>query len=780
MVTPDRPVPPRRGLLNSRRRWLKFEWLDERRVLASIAGQVFLDSDQSLRKNDNEPGLEHRVVYVDLNLDSMVTAGEPLAQTDAEGRFEFNDLALGDYTVRMFNGTTLQQQITPFRGERVDGVIPVSDPFANGSGLLTGMQGDIGLISYNASGRILTQINLESKTTKSLELPGVITEFQSLGIDSVLVTLSGSSLDPQNTPPQGVIVSFANDQITPIELDANSQDLFFGTFAVGKDNAGLLVPQGNPGTSVPLHTLAFDSNTSAWTTNTLSLNVDSHAQVFSTPNSPVLLVSQPAGNNLQLALWSSVTESVIVDSETIVPGITEILAFDADANMAVARTTSGGVRVLDAANGFSTLHVLADWDGPIALDGFRELLFGVLDDSALAVFDLKEGKPLVYLSLQSNLGAVAGIALADGGNRLALRTASGISQVRIDRPDAHRVSLRADATSKDILFGMIVEGTNDAPVFGNSPELSILEDHVLNLVKPGLASSVTDAQDDEFITLQLSQASHGVALVRPDGSLSYRPNQDFFGTDSFQILVTDGRDPSEVVTVVIHVMPVNDPASGIQVIIPEFPENIHGPERIGNIRVDDVDGDDFIIWISDERFEVRGDEIWVVDGVTFDYEQEPSISLTITATNSEDETDSIAYATQILVEDADDAPTDILPHSAEVTEGISGALVAELSLVDQDSTEDYTFVVTDERFVIEGSTLRLAPNSALDFEQTPSLEVQVAVRDANNVTLFARPILISVTNANDAITDILLSGTTLPEMASGYRVGAVTVIDQRQ
>src|SRR6056297_3268808 len=96
------------------RRLLQFELLGQRRVLASLTGEVFHDADDSFHRDEAEIGLSQRVVFIDLNDDGEVNYGEPVQLTGDDGRFAFNDLEPGDYTVRLFNGTTSQTQNTPF------------------------------------------------------------------------------------------------------------------------------------------------------------------------------------------------------------------------------------------------------------------------------------------------------------------------------------------------------------------------------------------------------------------------------------------------------------------------------------------------------------------------------------------------------------------------------------------------------------------------------------------------------------------------------------------
>src|SRR5690606_28561399 len=46
--------------------------------------------------------------------------------------------------------------------------------------------------------------------------------------------------------------------------------------------------------------------------------------------------------------------------------------------------------------------------------------------------------------------------------------------------------------------------------------------------------------------------------LNADGSFTYTPSENYFGTDSFTYIVTDGSDSSEPIQVTLTVNPVND------------------------------------------------------------------------------------------------------------------------------------------------------------------------------------------------------------------------------
>ncbi len=71
------------------------------KTLASISGQVVLDSNGSGSLNGSESGSTGQSVFVDLNDNGLLDIGEPTEITDSEGRYTITGVAPGEYVVRV-------------------------------------------------------------------------------------------------------------------------------------------------------------------------------------------------------------------------------------------------------------------------------------------------------------------------------------------------------------------------------------------------------------------------------------------------------------------------------------------------------------------------------------------------------------------------------------------------------------------------------------------------------------------------------------------------------
>ncbi len=126
---------------------------------------------------------------------------------------------------------------------------------------------------------------------------------------------------------------------------------------------------------------------------------------------------------------------------------------------------------------------------------------------------------------------------------------------------------------------------NNAPVTSQD-EYTFAED---TTVKLDVLANDSDADNDPLRVrdLKLGPARHGTVTINDDGTLTYTPQKDFYGTDSFIYTAIDGRGGETAGNVYVHVTPVNDlpVASSFTKYIPTAPAS---PITLS---ATDVDGD---------------------------------------------------------------------------------------------------------------------------------------------------------------------------------------------
>ena len=74
----------------------------------------------------------------------------------------------------------------------------------------------------------------------------------------------------------------------------------------------------------------------------------------------------------------------------------------------------------------------------------------------------------------------------------------------------------------------------------------------------GVLANDVESDGDELTAVLATQPQFGMVDLHSDGSFTYAPDPDFYGSDSFTYLASDGSDESNVATVTITVNAIND------------------------------------------------------------------------------------------------------------------------------------------------------------------------------------------------------------------------------
>jgi VCBS repeat-containing protein len=137
-----------------------------------------------------------------------------------------------------------------------------------------------------------------------------------------------------------------------------------------------------------------------------------------------------------------------------------------------------------------------------------------------------------------------------------------------------------------------VTAVNDAPR-ATADSYATDEDTTLNVDVPGVLGNDSDPEGSELRARDGSGPAHGALTIEADGRVTYTPEQDFYGTDSFTYKTWDGAAESETATVTIEVRPVNDagPAASADSYATDedTPLDVHAPGVLENDS--DVDRD---------------------------------------------------------------------------------------------------------------------------------------------------------------------------------------------
>ncbi|EJG1066327.1 tandem-95 repeat protein [Vibrio parahaemolyticus O1] len=263
--------------------------------------------------------------------------------------------------------------------------------------------------------------------------------------------------------------------------------------------------------------------------------------------------------------------------------------------------------------------------------------------------------------------------------------------------------------------------------------------------------------DDQVVSLDTNNGpANGTVSVNPDGSVTYTPNDNYHGTDSFTYIVTSGG-VSESTTVSVDVTPVND--------APVAKDDIATTQEDTVVTIDvlpndtDVDGDK----LSVESASVPKEQgtVEVVNGkLVFtpaeNFNGDAEITYTVTDGQLTDE----AKVT-VTVNPLNDAPTIKVDAVESITEDAvsTDTVVATLTVRDTDTSEDQLTVSLENNsngyFVLVGDEVKLTQagvdavnNDELNLKD---LTISASVSDGVNPTASDSDSLV-VNRVNDAPT----------------------------
>jgi len=100
-----------------------------------------------------------------------------------------------------------------------------------------------------------------------------------------------------------------------------------------------------------------------------------------------------------------------------------------------------------------------------------------------------------------------------------------------------------------------------------------LEDTKLSVEAPGVLANDSDAEGDPLSASLFPESTHDELTLKPDGSFSYIPPQDFIGNVQFFYRASDSVDYSNIVTLTIKVLDVDEEPPFISWVSPAIGED---------------------------------------------------------------------------------------------------------------------------------------------------------------------------------------------------------------
>jgi len=135
---------------------------------------------------------------------------------------------------------------------------------------------------------------------------------------------------------------------------------------------------------------------------------------------------------------------------------------------------------------------------------------------------------------------------------------------------------------------------NDAPV-ATDDAYSTDEDVTMNIAAAGVLTNDVDIDSTVITAIKVTDPAHGTLSLNADGSFVYTPSTNWNGVDTFTYKANDGALDSNIATVTITVIPVNDaPVADTQSVITD-----EDTTKVITLTGMDLDGDSLTYSVVD-------------------------------------------------------------------------------------------------------------------------------------------------------------------------------------
>ncbi|XP_052767838.1 protocadherin Fat 4-like [Mya arenaria] len=381
-----------------------------------------------------------------------------------------------------------------------------------------------------------------------------------------------------------------------------------------------------------------------------------------------------------------------------------------------------------------------------------------------------------------------------------------------ERLKSYWVTIQASDTntppgiSEEVMKISVID-ENETPIFMNmQTTINLPEDVQVGEPLKAFRISDPDSWDtlkstivDETDTFSITDLNCSTTLISGstdcEFNLVLQKRLNFEIKQSYQLTlyVSDKQGLSSSSSLVVTVEDVNlapedITVDGVQTDSIIIKENSQG-EVVATLEAIDMDKDQthaFTIASSSDMikavFQIIANGLMVQQNSSLDYEvlQSEELTMNVTVTDSGLPPQTISKFFKVIVEDVNEAPTELRITNNEVSEeAVIHTSVGTLLVTDDDLDQTYTFEILGSGvFIIDGNDLVV--NNALNFEKSKSHEILVEVTDSGTPPRSrVFDIQINITDVNEPPTNITISKNVVPlDSPAGTVIGTLRVIDE--
>ncbi len=337
-----------------------------------------------------------------------------------------------------------------------------------------------------------------------------------------------------------------------------------------------------------------------------------------------------------------------------------------------------------------------------------------------------------------------------------------------------------------------VTNVNEAPVSLNLNGTSIADNQPIG-TNVGLLSSVDpDAGSSTFtytlVTGVNDQHNSLFTIVNNQLKTAAVLNSNTTPVCFIRIRTTDAGGLYYENPFSITVTGANDPPTGLTSTMNQIPENLPPNSTVSVLDAIDPDPNDTHTFLlvsgagstHNNLFTIQGADLRAI--APFDFETAVPLSVRIRATDPSGA--SYEGNLSFSVSNVNEVPTNISISGSGITENQpAGVVISSFTTIDVDAGDAHTYSLVsgpgssgNTSFTINNGQLLSA--TSLDFEANPTLSIRVRSTDSGGLNM-EKNFTITVTDANDAPTDISLATASLAEnLSPGTAVSSLAGVDQ--
>ncbi|MCX6854660.1 MAG: tandem-95 repeat protein, partial [Verrucomicrobia bacterium] len=350
----------------------------------------------------------------------------------------------------------------------------------------------------------------------------------------------------------------------------------------------------------------------------------------------------------------------------------------------------------------------------------------------------------------------------------------------------------APAASFEKQFTIAITNVNEAPTNITLTPATLAENNAPGATVGTLTAADVDAGSTHTFSFVAGTGSDDNAAFTLSGSsLKLTPSANFETKSlySLRVQANDGAGGTFAKALTVTITDVNEAPTDIALSVATLAENNAANATVGTLSaLGDPDAGathSFSLVTGtgsgdNASFTLTGSTLKLTPSA--DFETKSSYSLRVQANDGAG--GLFAKALTVTITDANDAPTNIALSASSLAENnAANATVGTLSATDVDAGATHTFTLVsgigsddNASFTIAGNSLQLTPSA--DFETKSSYALRIQAYDGAGGT-FAQALTVTITDANEAPTNIILSTNSLAENnAANAAVGTLSAVDQ--